>query len=217
MWKRRLFALLLACVMLPALAACGGVSAPEPEPGPFLSARRILAVDDLEYDSEQKVIVHLGEVLVFFTYMDTFDEEAWQASTIIQVAWAAEAVNHAASVTGNRQGLFRWQVENGGEKYFANRYAYEFGAAANEIWMLQEEEYAAAFEALMAEARASEQKSFWLTPNNHAGYRSPDYDTNTSFYISSYLPEQLRPNAEAIHMSTQLMREYFPFLGREEG
>jgi len=212
MW-RKCHALALAGLMLLACAACGGVRAPEPEPEPFASARRILAVDDLEYDGEQKLIVHPGEVLVFFTYMDTFDEEAWRAGTVIQVAWAAEAVNHAASVTGSRQGLYKWQVENSGEHYFASQNDYGFGIAANEIWMLQEDEYAAAYSAMMAAARSFDEKSVWLTPNNHIGYRSPDYDSNTSFYIDSYLPEQLRPNAEAIHMSTELMREYFPFLG----
>jgi len=40
-------------------------------------------------------------------------------------------------------------------------------------------------------------------------------DAGISFSVLSYLPEQLRPRAQAVHMTTELMHEYFPFLGRK--
>jgi len=207
---KRLCAFALVCVMLPAIAACGGVPAPEPEPGAFLSARRIYTHDDLVYDREHKPVIEQGEVLVRFTYMDTFDEEAWRAGTIIQIAWVIEAITHDIEITG-------LALRNtGGENpsyYFTHREDYGFGAAAGETWMLPEGEFTAAFHALMAAAKEAGAKDFWLSPNNYSGILNPVYDTGTSFRIASYLPEQLRPNAEAIHMSTELMRAYFPFLG----
>jgi len=207
MWRKYL-ALALASLMLPACAACGG--APEPEPEPFASARRILTHEDLVYDREHKPVVAPGEVLVRFTCMDTFDEEAWRAGTIIQIAWVIEAITSDIEITG----LALRNTDGGNvSKYLTHREDYGFGVAVGETWMLPQEEFTAAFHALMAAAQAAEPKEFWLSPNNYSGILNPVYDTGTSFRIASYLPEQLRPNAEAIHMSTALMREYFPFLG----
>jgi len=201
--RKRYLALTLAVALLLACAACGGGREPEPAPGPFYAARRILLADDLAFDSEDKLVVEPGEALVSFTYMETFDEEAWRESTIPQVAWAMQA-DHATADTGKV--VYRWQAENEGQ-FFTRRTAYVFGSAATEIWMLQEEEYAAALDALLAAARGADEKPFWLVPD-------PNGDPG-SYHINSYLPEQLRPRAEAVFMSTELMREHFPFLGRE--
>ena len=183
--------------------------------GPFAAARRIYTRNDLRYDSDGKPIIEEGEVLVRFHYMDTFDTDAWQVSTIIQVAWAIEAVNHAASLGDTGQALRKSEDDNG-EHFFTHWENYDFGAAFSETWMLPEEGYTAAFNALLSAAKEAGEKDFWLIPNNYSGVLSPVYDTATSFRINSYLPEQLRPNAEPIYMSTGLMREHFPFL-REPG
>jgi len=179
--------------------------------GPFAAARRIVTKADLRYDNENKPIIEQGEVLVNFHYMDTFDVEAWQASTIIQVAWGIEAITHAISSKGMGMALQKSDV-NDGSRLFSHQESYDFGIAVNETWMLPEDEFTAAFNALVADAKEAGQKDFWLLPNNYSGILNPVYDINTSFRIDSYLPEQLRPRAQAIHMSTELMCEHFPFL-----
>jgi len=182
--------------------------------GPFASARRILTHDDLAHGNKGAPIIEPGEVLVFFTYMEPFDIEAWRESTVIWVPWAAEAVNHAASLEYMGEGL-RNAGESDGAAIFSHQVDYGFGIAVNETWLLPEDEYAAAFEALMAAARGAGDKAFWLVPNQDRGNFSQSYSKDISFNIHSYLPEELWPRAEAIHMSTELMREHFPFLGSE--
>lgn len=225
MWKK-CFALALAGLTLLACAACG-TAAPGPKPGPFQFARRILTHGDLSHDNEGAPVVEPGEVLVFFTYMESFDAGAAQAGATIYTAWAAEAVNHAASLEYTGEAL-RKSEANDGASVFTNEVDYGFGIAVSEAWMLPEEEYKAAYNALMAAARstaapdgttapdgAGGEKPFWLVHNLGRGYHSQSYDKGISFYIQSYLPERLQPNAVAVRMSTELMRMYFPFLGRE--
>ena len=213
---KRFFALTLAGLLLLACAACGGnaggndTPTETAAPGPFAAARRILTYDDLRYDRENKPIIEPGEVLVRFYYMDTFDTEAWQASTVIQVAWDIEAIDHTISL--DRGLALQKSPVNDGSYYFSHAEEYDFGVAVGETWMLPEEEYTAAFNALLAEAKAAGAKDFWLVPQNYSGILNPTYVTDTSIRIDSYLPEQLRPNAEPIHMSTELMRKHFPFL-----
>ena len=218
---KKLFALLMTVALLLGLGACSdGLSDNPPAPttvaapDPFATARRIVIKADLRYDNENKPIIEPGEVLARFHYMDTFDAEAWRASTIIQVAWSIETINHAISLDGLGIALQKSEV-NDGSYIFGHAEDYGFGAALSETWMLPEAEFTAAFNALMAEAKGAEAKDFWLIPNNYSGILNPVYDTDTSFRIDSYLPEQLRPNAEPIHMSTELMRKHFPFLGKE--
>jgi len=222
----RICTLILAGLLLLVCTACdGGVDsnnattesaitqpAATTVPGPFAAARRILTYDDLRYDNENKPIIEQGEVLVNFHYMDTLDAEAWQASTIIQVAWAVEAIDHTISLDRG-MALHKSDVRDGSD-IFSHAEDYGFGIALNETWMLPKEAFTAAFNALMAEAKNAGTKDFWLVPNNYSGILNPTYNPDTSFRINSYLPEQLRPNAEAIHMSTELMRKHFPFLGQ---
>jgi len=225
----RFLALLLAGALLLACAACGGgpveddpptgttTTAAEP-PGPFAAARRISTYDDLSYDSDGKPIIEEGEVLVRFHYTDNFDAEAWQALTVIDVAWGIEAINQSTLIA-NAGSLLRKPVENypdNGGHLFDDSADCGFGTAVIENWMLPEDEFKAAFHALMTEAAKAEPKDFWLLPNNYSGVLNPSYVTETSCRITSYLPEQVRPNAEAIYMSTALMREHFPFLGKPE-
>jgi len=224
MWKKCL-ALALAGLLLLACAACGTAS-PGPNARPFQFARRILTHYDLSHDDEGAPIVEPGEVLVFFTYMEPFDAEAAQAGATIYTAWAAEAVNHAASLEYTGEAL-RKSEENDGANVFTSEVDYGFGIAVNETWMLPEEEYRAAYNALMAAARGTTasdgaiapdgagEKPFWLVHNLGRGYHSQSYDKGISFYIQSYLPEKLRPNAVAVRMSTELMHTYFPFLGSD--
>jgi len=214
MWRKCL-ALALASLMLLACAACGPVSddtssAAPTTPGPFASARRIMTVDDLDYRNEGFFVVAPGEVLVFITYMESIDAAAMRANTIIQVGWAAEAVGHDLSLEYTGEMLRR---ESGFK--FTHREDYGFGVAVREVWMLSEDEYTAAFSAMLAAARGAQEKEYWLLPSyeDDRGHFSLLYDRSASFTVDLYLPEQLRPNAEAIHMSTALMREYFPFLG----
>ena len=68
----------------------------------------------------------------------------------------------------------------------------------------------------MTAARAAQEQAFWLMPEQDAGYHSLSYAKRASFFTASYLSEQLQPNAQAIHMSTELMREHFPFLGNPQ-
>jgi len=215
---KRFFTIALAALLLLACAGCGGnpgdndTPTETAAPGPFAAARRILTYDDLRYGSGNKPIIEPGEVLVRFHYMDTFDTEAWQASTIIQVAWDIEAINHDIEITGM---ALQKSVTQDGSYYFVHAEEYDFGVAVDEIWMLPEEEYTAAFNALLAEAKAAEAKDFWLVPQNYSGILNPVYDKDASFRIHSYLPEQVRSNegVEPMHMSTALMQKHFPFLG----
>jgi len=147
--------------------------------------------------------------------MDTFNTEAWRDSTIIQVTWAIEAVDHTISL-GDIGVALQKSEEDNGKDLFSRTEDYDFGVAAIETWMLPEAEYTRAFGSLIAEAKESEEKDFWLVPNNYSGILNPVYDSEKSFRIDSYLPEQLRPNAETVHMSTTLMLKYFPFLRRAE-
>ena len=217
---KRFFALILAGLLLLGLTACidsGGdkpTTTPAPTttaaPGPFAAARRIVATDDLRYDNDNNPIVEQGEVLVRFHYMDTFDVETWKASTVIQVAWDIEAITHAVYLD---MGTAPTRID---PYALSQAEEYDFGVAVSEIWILPEDAYTAAFHALEAEAKGAEAKEFWLVPKNYSGILCPKYDADTSIRVDSFLPEQLRPNAEPIHMSTALMRKHFPFLGKAD-
>jgi len=211
MWKKCL-ALALAGLFLLACAACG-TAAPGSRPGPFHFARRVLTQYDLTHDDEGEPVVEPGEVLVFFTYMQSFDAEAALESTVSYTAWAAEAVDHEASL-GYMGEALRKSAADDGSALFSGEEDYGFGIAVSETWVLPDREYRAAYNALMAAARGARERAYWLVYNQgRRGYHSQSYDKSASFYIQSYLPEQARPNAEAVHMSTELMRKYFPFLG----
>jgi len=210
MWKRCL-ALALAGAMLLACTACG-----KGAPGPFQFARRILTYYDLDYDSHGDLIVEPGEILVFFTYMESFDAVAAREVENSYTAWSAEAVDHAASLEYMGERLQK-SAANDGRILFSGKVDFGIGLAVSETWMLPEREYRAAYTALLRAgwSAPAKDKAFWLVYNPGKGYYSESYDKAASFHIKSYLAESARPNAEAMHMSTELMRQYFPFLGRE--
>ena len=209
MWKKCL-ALALAVLTLPACAACNT------KQGPFQFARRVLTQYDLSFNNKGEPIVEPGEVLVFFVYMKTLDAEAAQAGAASNTMWAAEAVTHAASLEYIGDALQKSEATSNRD-FFTREVEYDFGIAATETWVLPEVEYKAAHKALMAAAReaAAADGGFWLMNGQGKGQYSRSLDAGISFSVLSYLPEQLRPRAQAVHMTTELMHEYFPFLGRK--
>ncbi|MCL2301170.1 MAG: hypothetical protein FWC27_13595 [Firmicutes bacterium] len=208
--RRKCLALALAVLTPLACAACGA------KQGPFQFARRILTQYDLSYAAKGAPVVEPGEVLVFFTYMETFDAEAAKAGTASNTVWAAEAVDHAASLEDVGEGLYKSEEDDRGA-FFTRRTEYGFGVAVTETWVLPEAEYRAALKSLLTAALDAQEreKAFWLIPGQDRGYSSSSLNPSISFYMQSYLPERLQTGAKAARMSTELMREYFPFLGRE--
>ena len=130
MLRKYLALAITGLLLLSAFAACG--EKPEPAGEPFASARRILAHSGLPHDAEGAVVVAPGEVLVFFTYMDPFDAETWQTSMTPQIAWAAEAVDHAASQENMGEKLRDSSGNDDGGNVFSGRVDYIFGIAVTE-------------------------------------------------------------------------------------
>jgi hypothetical protein len=152
--------------------------------------------------------------------MKTFDEEAWnnRELTLTNSPWAAQALNHEASLKNTWYTLHpspEQGVDN--TRVFTREMSYDYGIMVHETWMLPEDEYTTAYTALMAAMRNApeNEKDCWTGPMTSPGHYSKHYSNELSFLVLSYVVPEVRSNegVEPVFMSTELMREYFPFLG----